>query len=54
MAEWLALGLVPILGMVFLYFSAWAEDSMLRDQEPQRERYVSISAWAEGKEHPEV
>jgi hypothetical protein len=33
MNELLALGLVPVVGMIFLYFSAWAEGSMLREAE---------------------
>lgn len=33
MSEWLALGLVPLLGTIFLTFSAWAESSMLREAE---------------------
>jgi hypothetical protein len=33
MTEWLALGLVPLLGTIFLTFSAWAESRMLREAE---------------------
>jgi hypothetical protein len=33
MSEWLALGLVPLLGVIFLSFSAWAEGSMLSEKE---------------------
>ncbi|HEY8200142.1 MAG TPA: hypothetical protein VII47_02175 [Actinomycetota bacterium] len=33
MNELLALGLVPVVGTIFLYFSAWAEGSMLREAE---------------------
>lgn len=33
MTELLALGLVPVVGTIFLYFSAWAEGSMLAEAE---------------------
>lgn len=33
MNEWLALGLIPLLGTIFLSFSAWAEDAMLGEKE---------------------
>lgn len=33
MTELLALGLVPVVGTIFLYFSAWAEGSMLQEAE---------------------
>jgi hypothetical protein len=33
MTEWLALALVPLLGTIFLTFSAWAEGNMLREAE---------------------
>lgn len=33
MNEWLALGLIPLLGTIFLSFSAWAEGAMLGEKE---------------------
>jgi hypothetical protein len=33
MTEWLALALIPILGTIFLTFSAWAEGNMLQEVE---------------------
>ena len=33
MNEWLALGLVPLIGTIFLSFSAWAEGAMLGEKE---------------------
>jgi hypothetical protein len=36
MSEWLALGLVPLMGTVFLYYSAWAEGRLQEEESPDQ------------------